>query len=277
MTTSTTTVPASAHVIGAAAVTWPAEGGLPGVPGFIESRFNPLVKEVADRCIADAAPDGLGDSAGRTGVLLLTSFGDTTTTDLASRRLAAGQIHNPLLFYQSVPTSVLGLVTRDHNITGPICCLSVHEGSTPEAFETAELMLADDGIEQLLLIGVELAPSPRTTAARLGLQPHGVTVHPGSDEAVALLLGRERAPGTAWGTAVGTHPQDADRVPERDTPAAGPAHLRGLGALRAAARAWRTTRPDAGTPPEDPPSPRPRRDRTRAAPAAHARGSSPTA
>ncbi|WP_130796184.1 ketosynthase [Streptomyces otsuchiensis] len=221
-----------ARLLGTASVAWPAEGALPGLPGFIESRFNPLVKTVSDRCLAGAAPDGLGVSGDHTAVVLVTGFGDVTTTDLASRRLAAGQANNPLLFYQSVPTSVLGVVTRDHRIRGPVTCLSVEDSrSAAAAFETVGLLLAEEGVHRLLLIGVELAASPRTRAA---LAARGSSPGPeaGGDAAVALLLGR-------YGSSPGTADVSIDLMAQEYHSAEAAAEddpLHGVGALAAAAR-----------------------------------------
>lgn len=180
-----------ASVVGRAAVVCSSdEDAPPGVPGFIESRFNPLVRQAVDLCWSDAKPAGPDQFADRTGVLMLTSFGDATTTDLASKRLLEGRVRNPLLFYQSVPTSILGFITRELGITGPLTCLSVHDGNTRDAFEMAGLMLTDGTVDQLLLIGVELAGTARTTTAGAGVA--GTVRDPAlGDAAVALLLRRQ--------------------------------------------------------------------------------------
>lgn len=217
----------------------PGAGQPPTVPGFIESRFSPLVKAVIDRCLAAGAPEGLGDSGRRTALLLVTTFGDATTTDLAARRLAEGQPHNPLLFYQSVPTSILGFVTREHGITGPVSCVSARDPQdTPAVWDTAELLLLDEDVDQLLLVGIELAPNPRTAAVRAALG-EDLTAVPAEDAAAAVLLRRAapahgpaalrlQAPRPPAGQAGEDHrPGPAQRR--------GPGHLHGLGALLAAA------------------------------------------
>lgn len=191
---------APALVVGAAAIPRSVdEDGPPAVPGFIESRFNPLVRAVVDRCLADAAPARPERFADRTAVLLLTLFGDSTTTDLAGQRLQEGRAHNPLLFYQSVPTSILGFVSREHGLRGALTCLSVDAASMPEAFETAELMLADAEVDQLLIVGVELAATQRAATVRRHLSPADRTP-PAHDAAAALLMrraGRDPAPAGA--------------------------------------------------------------------------------
>ncbi len=227
---------APALVVGAAAVPRPVgEDGPPAVPGFIESRFNPLVRAAVDRCLADAAPAGPARFADRTAVLLVTLFGDATTTDLAGQRLQEGRAHNPLLFYQSVPTSILGYVSREHGLRGALTCLSVDAASMPEAFETAELMLADEEVDQLLLVGVELVATQRTAAVRRHL-PSDDRNPPEHDAAVALLL-RRAEPGPAPDTAVTV---DLRAAADAGAPApAGIGRLHGLGSLWATAQAAR--------------------------------------
>ncbi|MQS06045.1 ketosynthase [Streptomyces alkaliphilus] len=228
--------PAPALVVGAAAIAWPVSGdGPPAVPGFVESRFNPLVRAAVDRCLDDAAPARPERFTGRTAVLLLTLFGDATTTDLAGRRLQAGRAHNPLLFHQSVPTSILGFVSREHGLRGALTCLSVDAASLPAAFETAELILADDEVDQLLLVGVELVPTRRAAAVRRRLQPPE-RISPGQDAAVALLLRPAREDPAPDG-AVGVDLRAAAGTPGCEAPGIGPLH--GLGSLWATIRAAR--------------------------------------
>ncbi len=150
----------------------------PGVPGFALSRFNPLVNELARRCLTT-----VGDVSGPgTALLLGTTFGDTTTIDTASRNLVAGQVRNPLLFYQSVPTTILGHVAREYGITGPVVCCSIRTDPANELAELAELLLLDEELRQVLVIEVELAANLRI--ARLGGGP-------ATDTATAKLLRKD--------------------------------------------------------------------------------------
>ncbi|MFC5718949.1 hypothetical protein ACFP1Z_01980 [Streptomyces gamaensis] len=133
---------------------------LPDIPGFVLSVFSPLVNEAARRCLADPR---VGEVAGpRTALLLGSVYGDSTTSDTASRNLVAGDVRNPLLFYQSVPTTVLGNIARDHGITGPTISLSATGDPRHELRETAELLFLTDEVDAALLITVELAANPRT-------------------------------------------------------------------------------------------------------------------
>lgn len=164
----------STHVLAEARVEGPAD--LPPVPGFIESDFNPLLYHVAGTCLAGRQFDG-----GRIAILLGSLMGDSTTTDLASRLLVDGQVHNALLFMQATSNSVLGHLSREFGITGPLMSLST---TGDELMATAELLLADPDLDAVLVLSVELVPNPRTALAYelLGAQaPH-------QDVAVAMLL-----------------------------------------------------------------------------------------
>ncbi|MGK5693433.1 ketosynthase [Streptomyces sp. URMC 128] len=234
--TASENLSAPALVVGAAAIPRSVgEDGPPTVPGFIESRFNPLVRAVVDRCLADAAPARPERFADRTAVLLLTLFGDSTTTDLAGRRLQEGRAHNPLLFYQSVPTSILGFVSREHGLRGALTCLSVDAASMPEAFETAELMLADEEVDQLLIVGVELVATQRAAAVRRHLPPADRT--PPEHDAAAALLMRRAGQDPAPAGAVPVDLRAAADAAAYEAPGIG--RLHGLGSLWATVQAAR--------------------------------------
>lgn len=170
-----------------------APPALPNVPGFVTSRFSPLVAAAVDACLG--GPDGDRDPVAgrgeRTAIVLATMCGDTTTTDTATRRMVAGQVHSPLLFFQSVTTSVLGHLGRRYGITGPVGCVSDGAGLAAEALRLAEVVLDDPWLEQVLVVGVDVAAEERVTWARehtdrtypLGPLPRG-------DAVVALLLRR---------------------------------------------------------------------------------------
>ncbi|MFD5029192.1 beta-ketoacyl synthase chain length factor [Streptomyces sp. NPDC058405] len=185
----------SPRVVAAASLAPGAEGTeLPAVPGFIASSFNPLVRETVRRCLGEpgdpARPNPLvAPYADRTALVLATVAGDATTSDLASRKLVSGRVHNPLLFFQSVTTSILGHLTIEYGLTGPVSCLAADSDVGEEALRAAELLLEDEDLDQVLVIAVELAANPRTRAAFGHLAASGGTGRPPEDDhAVALLL-----------------------------------------------------------------------------------------
>ncbi|MDX3638249.1 hypothetical protein [Streptomyces sp. MB09-02B] len=174
---------------------------LPRLPGFVESAFSPLVYEVAARCLTER-PDGgtsrsgeAGSGVGaRTAVALASLMGDTTTADLASRRVVSGRVHNPLLFMQATPNSVLGHLSREFGITGQMFSLSTLADPVTELLDMADLLLEDPELDQVLVVGVELGGSERWAAVHRELSADNgrqVPDLPASGAlAAALLLGR---------------------------------------------------------------------------------------
>lgn len=155
----------------------------PPVPGFIESQFNPLVNLVLREALADR------DVRRGTGVLLGSVAGDTTTADVASRNLLSGRVRNPLLFYQSIPNSILGYVSRQFAITGPMACVAGAGALYPDLLEMADLWLDRPDLDRVVVVDVELAANERSRAAYAGLT-EGESPQE-FDTAVALVLARE--------------------------------------------------------------------------------------
>ncbi|WP_035804594.1 beta-ketoacyl-[acyl-carrier-protein] synthase family protein [Kitasatospora mediocidica] len=182
---------------------------LPNVAGFVTSRFSPLVVAVAEACLGEpgSGRDLVAGRGERTAMVLATAGGDHTTTDVATQRMVAGQVHSPLLFFQSVTTSVLGHLAKRYGITGPISCVSAGAGLAPEALRVADILLDDEELDQVLLVGVELAANERVdwVQGRLdGAYPLGPL--PRGDAAVALLLRRAEA-GDTTPSSVGDWPE----------------------------------------------------------------------
>ena len=155
------------------------------VPGFIESAFNPLVNAVAHRCLVDRPGDG-----SRTAIVLGSVVGDSTTTDLASTLMVGGQVGNPLLFMQATPNAVLGWLSKEFGVTGPLVALSATEDLGSALLDAAAVLLDDPELDRVLVVGVELTGNDRTTAAlgELDLEP------PTEDFAVAVWVDRETQP-----------------------------------------------------------------------------------
>lgn len=170
---------------------------LPVVPGFVSSTFNPLVREAVRGCLGEPSSQEhsnplVGPYLDATAIVLATVAGDATTSDLASRYLIGGRVHNPLLFFQSVTTSILGHLTIEYGLTGPVSCIAADHDLAQQAWQTSVLLLeTEPELDQVLLVGAELAVNPRTRLAydrvtalsRSGRPPE-------HDLAVALLLRR---------------------------------------------------------------------------------------
>lgn len=162
---------------------------LPRLPGFVESAFSPLAYEAARQCLAERPGE-----RSRTAVALASTAGDTTTADLASRRMVSGRVHNPLLFMQATPNSVLGYLSREFGITGQMFSLSTLDDPLTELLSMADLLLEDPEVDRVLAVGVELGGSERLAAVYEELADgHG---HPApalpadAGLAAAVLLGR---------------------------------------------------------------------------------------
>jgi len=162
-----------------------AEARLREPSGFIASRFSPLVYTAVSRCLE---AHGAGLDRARTGVVLTSVLGDTTTADVASRNLAAGRVHNPLLFYQSVPTSVLGYLGREHGIRGPLVCVSAGADAAQRAAELAELMLASGDADAVLVLYVELRAGERGDRIHDALRDGPLAGLACDDDVVVCLL-----------------------------------------------------------------------------------------
>lgn len=165
---------------------------LPKLPGFLWSAFSPLAFEVADRCLTEAP----GDNS-RTAVALASLMGDTTTADLASRRMVSGEVHNPILFMQATPNSVLGHMSREFQITGQTFSLSSLDDPVTELLAMADLLLEDSELDRVLVLAVELGGGERLAAAYRELAADSGRPVPELPEsaglAAAVLLGRAGA------------------------------------------------------------------------------------
>ncbi|WNV88096.1 beta-ketoacyl synthase N-terminal-like domain-containing protein [Umezawaea sp. Da 62-37] len=160
------------------------------LPGFIESTFSPLVNAVAHRCLVERPGDGA-----RTAVVLGSVVGDSTTTDLASTLMVGGQVGNPLLFMQATPNAVLGYLSKEFGITGPLVALSATSDLGSALLDAAAVLLDDPELDRVLVVGVELAGNDRTTAALRELD----APPPAEDFAVALVVDRDTPPAEPGG------------------------------------------------------------------------------
>lgn len=162
---------------------------LPKLPGFVESAFSPLAYEVSNRCLTAHPGDGA-----RTAVALASLAGDTTTADLASRRMVSGRVHNPLLFMQATANSVLGHMSREFGITGQMLSLSSLADPLSELLSMADVLLGDPELDRVLVLGVELGGGERVAAVHRELAAttgRPAPAFPASAGlAAAVLLGR---------------------------------------------------------------------------------------
>ncbi|WP_127533595.1 hypothetical protein [Paenibacillus kobensis] len=128
------------------------QASIPPVPGFIESTFSPLVYRTIQHHFEN---ERIRDQ-NKLAIILGSTFGDTATADLASRNLLSGKIRNPLLFYQSVPNSILGYASNRFQLTEMFTCITYSGGAAAALLEMAEIYLSMADVEQVLIIGVEI-------------------------------------------------------------------------------------------------------------------------
>ncbi|MDH6131411.1 3-oxoacyl-(acyl-carrier-protein) synthase [Kitasatospora sp. MAA4] len=139
---------------------WPdgPEDTVTPVPGFILSSFQPLVVEVAQRCLEQRA---VADPAVRTGLLLASARGDTVTRAAVAAALAEGRPVAPLLFYQSNPNAVAGHIAARWGLDGPVVCTAPlgagAEAVLADALGCAALLIEDGDADQVLVIAAEQA------------------------------------------------------------------------------------------------------------------------
>jgi hypothetical protein len=157
--------PAPAELILLARAEWPAgdDDTLPQIAGFVVSNFNPLVAEVAERCLRAyyGTPPAPGNhemwTGVRTGVVLASVRGDVTTADTVAEALRAGRRVPPLLFFQSNPNAVVGHVTSRWGLGGPVVCTSPFDDSLADGLAVAELLIEDGAAAEMLVIAADLA------------------------------------------------------------------------------------------------------------------------
>lgn len=165
---------------------WPEaeDDRLPQIAGFVLSSFNPLVAEVADRCLGrrtESAPAHVpGQPGTRTALLLASVGGDRATARAIADAVRTGRRVPPLLFFQSNPNAVLGHIAARRRLTGPVVCISprtyepfagagapgavegrqhsaeTSAGGIPaDAFTEADWLLRDGDADEVLLIAAE--------------------------------------------------------------------------------------------------------------------------
>ncbi|GAB3946273.1 hypothetical protein GCM10029976_073530 [Kribbella albertanoniae] len=120
----------------------PGDGVPPGIPGFVESAFNPLAAAAAERCLERA-----GLLTGTTGVVVVTA-GDRVSADAVERLVAQGKRVGPLFFFQSVPNSIAGWIAAKWDLRGPVVCV------TDGGFDEAALLIGDGDADRVLIVQV---------------------------------------------------------------------------------------------------------------------------
>jgi hypothetical protein len=140
-------------------ITWPVGEAPPPVPGFVVSSFSPLVAELADRCLTDrhGGPPAPADIGRRTGVVLVTASGDAESAAHVADAVDTGARVGPLLFFQSVPNSVVGHVATRWGLGGPVVCVGPTGPPREAGLAQARLLIEDGDADEVLVVLVEQA------------------------------------------------------------------------------------------------------------------------
>ncbi|MDX3663108.1 beta-ketoacyl synthase N-terminal-like domain-containing protein [Streptomyces sp. ID05-26A] len=150
-----------------------ADTAPPAPAGFFGSDFAPLVQAAVHECLGDPRSAHLLTGAGdRTAIVLGSCRFDTTSLELSVDQVAGGRV-SPILFYQVLPTAILGHLARAYGITGPVSCVAATGDARTEVLDTARLLLADDCADLVLGVTVELDPDPAKAFARADLVRSG--------------------------------------------------------------------------------------------------------
>jgi 3-oxoacyl-(acyl-carrier-protein) synthase len=146
---------------------------VPPLAGFFASDFAPLVYAAVRECLGDPRSghllEGVGD---RVGIVLGSRRFDTASLELSVEQVNQGRV-SPILFYQVLPTAVLGHIARGYRLTGPVNCVAVTGDPREEVLEVARLLLADESAEWVLGLTVEMDPDPAKAFASADLLRSG--------------------------------------------------------------------------------------------------------
>ena len=140
----------------------------PRVPRFIEGDFAPLAYAAVGRCIGVPQSHLLEGHGDRASIVLSSVEFDTQTLELSVRQVQKGRI-SPVLFYQVLPTAVLGQIAIDYGITGPVSCVAATADPREEALEVAGLALAEGDADWIVALAVVLAEDPEASFASADL------------------------------------------------------------------------------------------------------------
>ncbi|TDD57631.1 hypothetical protein E1263_22845 [Kribbella antibiotica] len=127
---------------------WPEPGddAPAGVPGFVESAFNPLAAAAAERCL-ERAGEVVGPN--KTVGVVLETAGDRVSAAAVERLVALGKRVGPLFFFQSVPNSIAGWIAAKWDLRGPVVCV------TDGGLDEAAVLIGDGDADLVLIVRVE--------------------------------------------------------------------------------------------------------------------------
>lgn len=133
----------------------------PPVRGFVRSSFSPIFYHAALKAGQNAQLDQL--PATKKAIISASMFLDGVSDEQSNSDLLAGKRVSPILFPQSVPSSVVGIIAKELTINGPMTCISASSGSVISMLQQAYDWL-DDGDANAVLLVCGDVPSLRANA-----------------------------------------------------------------------------------------------------------------
>ena len=128
--------------------------------GFVRSAYAPLIYHSAVQAATAAKIDGIAPAA--RGLIAGSLFTDTLTEQESLKDILNGRRLSPIMFPQSVPGAIVGVVAKKLTIHGPLSCVSVaSQGLTIMLQQAADWI--DEGDAEVVLLTFCDIPSLRTT------------------------------------------------------------------------------------------------------------------
>ncbi|GIQ68871.1 hypothetical protein DUZ99_19320 [Xylanibacillus composti] len=137
---------------------------LPEIRGFVRSPFNPLVYHSVQQAVRAAGREegGWPDPA-RVGIALGSMFVDAVTEEESWHDILQGKKLSPIMFPQSVPSAIIGLLTRELAIHGPMTCLGSSRNNWSIMLDMATDWITSDYADIVVLTACDV-PSLRSRA-----------------------------------------------------------------------------------------------------------------
>lgn len=122
---------------------------------------------------------------GTLGLIVATSHGELEVTLSFLDELRRSGVARPLLFQNSLHNAILGFLARQLGVRGPAITVSDEHDSGENAVRTAELLLATEKIDAVLVVGVDTIPRVHESLF------HSLYPATPGEGAGAILLARE--------------------------------------------------------------------------------------
>lgn len=101
-----------------------ANDDFPMLRGFVRSPFSPLVYHSTMQAAEQAGLTNSSICPDRKGIILSSMFIDGVSEEEQWKDLLEGRKVSPMMFPQTVPSSIIGFINKDLSIHGPMTCIS---------------------------------------------------------------------------------------------------------------------------------------------------------